>query len=148
MRSLFLLVALAACTTTSPEPTPVQAPATEGEAAGDDPGGEAEAPADDAMTEADPAATDPAEGTADTDAAAMVTIAALEGAQGRVHAMMPKDEAMAAVADTLGEPVRMDGAEMVWIGQDGTTCKAMTVTLMGDTVGSVTLADVDCPAGE
>lgn len=138
---LLSLALLVACTGEAPAPVEPEPPSP---VVGVDPS--ADEGAKDAGT-----ADDDAEGdTDDTDDAAMdlPDAAKLEEAKGKVRAMMSKDDALKAVSEVLGEPTTNSDETLTWTGKDGDDCKALTVQLMADFTGNVTIEDADCPSGE
>jgi hypothetical protein len=69
----------------------------------------------------------------------------LEAAQGKVHAMQPRDQALSALTPLLGEPTRTDEGSVSWFAPDGDGCRELRVGLMGDMVGNVELKKSACP---
>ena len=53
-----------------------------------------------------------------------LTVEQLTEAQGKVHAMQPKDLAMEALS-SLGEPAKKDDAGASWFAKDGDGCKEL-----------------------
>jgi nicotinamide mononucleotide (NMN) deamidase PncC len=73
------------------------------------------------------------------------TVASLEQAKEKVHAMQPKADALAAVEGIAGPPTTQDDAGMSWFAKEGDSCRELRVQIMGDAVGNVTLKKSDCP---
>ncbi|MCO4744534.1 MAG: hypothetical protein KC912_07095 [Proteobacteria bacterium] len=73
------------------------------------------------------------------------TVAELEAAKGEVKPFQKWDEAQGKLTAALGEPDVTTDLAWTWIAKDGETCKGLTVTHMGGTVGTATLAKQKCP---
>jgi hypothetical protein len=98
-----------------------------------------------ATTEGTAAGTEAAvAGTEAAPAAGAVTGAMLAEANTMVHPMQPWAEAEAALKGKLGDP-KVEGDNYSWIGKDGDTCQVLTVSKMGDSVGSAAVGPAPCP---
>lgn len=69
----------------------------------------------------------------------------LQAAQDKVHAMQPREQAIATLKPLLGDPTRTDEAGMSWFAPDGDGCRELRVGLMGEMVGNVELKKSPCP---
>lgn len=144
MRLLPLLsfALLTACTGEAPAPVDPEPPSP---VVGVDPSAD-EGAKDAGTTDDDADDTDDTDG--DDAAMDLPDAAKLEEAKGKVRAMMSKDDALKAVSEVLGEPTTNTDESLTWTGKDGDDCKALTVQLMADFTGNVTVEDADCPSGE
>lgn len=115
-------------------------PAQQEEAPKAEEGAKEETPATEEAADAGTAEEAKAEGPALPD------FAKLEEAAGKVQNAAMAPVVLAELAGIVGAPSSASATELVWIGSDGSACKALKVTLNPMGVAGHAIEDTACPA--